>query len=242
VISHERLSGYFATGGFDSEAIARRLAAAFPQARVLIIIREQAAMLESFYSQYVSDGGVLPFSKLIRPMSRVLRRAPEFDIDYLCYDNLVGCYRSLFGADRVLVLPFELLTSDPARFVRRIGEHCGVAVDSELYADGLPRTNERRSVLLQGLVRQANRLQRSQLNPGGWFGTLPVHRGAQALAGRLSGPVDFVTPRFVRRAIVEPRRRHIAALIDGRYAASNSRLEDMTGLALRQWGYDLPDS
>jgi hypothetical protein len=240
VISHERLSGYFATGGFDSEAIARRLAAAFPAARVLVVVREQGAMLESFYSQYISDGGVLPFRKFMRPISQNLRRAPEFDLDYLCYDRLVACYRSLFGAERVLVLPFELLRSDPAGFVSRIGTHCSVSVDAAAYAGGLPRTNERRSVLVQGIIRQVNRLQRSQLNPGGLFETVPVHRAGQAHSRRLSGPVDALTPGFVERAILEPRRRHIAKLIDGYYAASNARLEEMTGLALGDFGYSLP--
>src|SRR5215218_14466 len=41
VLSAERLSGNPHSGGYDSKQIAERLAATFPEARVLIVIREQ---------------------------------------------------------------------------------------------------------------------------------------------------------------------------------------------------------
>jgi hypothetical protein len=242
VVSHERLSGYYATGGFDSAAIARRMAEAFPEARILIVVREQRAMLESFYSQYVSDGGVLPFAKFMRPMPQTRLRAPGFDPDFLLYDRLVQLYRGLFGADRVLVLPFELLKARPGEYVRRIGDHCGLTIGEDRFAAGLPRTNERRSIILQELVRQLNRVQRSQLNPGGLVERLPVHRAANEISRRLSGTVHALTPGFVNRAILEGRRRRITQLAGSRYAASNSALERITGLALTEWGYDLPDA
>ena len=240
VVSHERLSGYYATGGFDSAAIARRLAAAFPEARILVVVREQRSMLESFYSQYVSDGGVLPFGKLMRPMAQDLLRAPGFDPDFLRYDRLVALYRELFGGDRVLVLPFELLKARPGEFVRRIGAHCGLEIAEQRFAKGLPRTNERRSILLQELVRQLNRLQRGQLNPGGLTERLPVHRAANELSKRLSGAVDALTPGFLSRAILARRRGRIGELAASRYAESNAELERLTGLSLAEWGYDLP--
>lgn len=240
VVSHERLSGYFATGGFDSEAIARRLCTAFPAARVLIVVREQRAMLESFYSQYVTDGGVLPFGKFMRPISRSLRRSPDFDLDYLLYDRLAQLYMDLLGPANVLVLPFELLARRPADFLGRIAAHCGVPIDGERFAGGLPRTNDRRSVLLQELVRQVNRLQRSQLNPGGLFESLPINRLAGAVAARCTPAAEFVTPGFVARALSGRRRARIAQLVRGRFEDSNARLESLAGLALDEWGYALP--
>ena len=49
VISHERLSGYPHSGGHDSKEIAHRLAAVFPNAKVVIVIREQKSMILSNY-------------------------------------------------------------------------------------------------------------------------------------------------------------------------------------------------
>jgi len=47
VLSAERLSGNPDSGGYDSVHVAEYLAATFPEARVLIVIREQADMLVS---------------------------------------------------------------------------------------------------------------------------------------------------------------------------------------------------
>ena len=55
-VSHERLSGYPASGGFDSKLIADRLFASFEKASVLIIIREQKSIIRSWYQQYIKDG------------------------------------------------------------------------------------------------------------------------------------------------------------------------------------------
>ena len=57
VLSAERLSGNPDSGGYDSVHVAEYLAATFPEARVLIVIREQADMLVSGYERYVRNGG-----------------------------------------------------------------------------------------------------------------------------------------------------------------------------------------
>jgi hypothetical protein len=57
VLSAERLSGNPDSGGYDSVHVAEYLAATFPEARVLIVIREQADMLVSSYKRYVRNGG-----------------------------------------------------------------------------------------------------------------------------------------------------------------------------------------
>ena len=119
------MSGYPASGGYDSQLIADRLHRMVPRARVLIVIREQKSFLRSMYSQYVTDGGDLPLSRFLNPPEPHLNRVPGWDFDFLAYHRLIGYYRKLFGPERVLVLPFELLTREPRRFITDILRFCG---------------------------------------------------------------------------------------------------------------------
>lgn len=233
VISHERLSGYYATGGFDSAAIADRLYRAFPDARILIVIREQSAMLESAYSQYITDGGVMPFRKFMRLPSTEMRRAPEFDPSYFAYDHLIAKYQALFGRERVLVLPFELLRAAPAMFVAAITRHCGGLCDENSYAAGFPRANDRRNILVQSVVRWGNRWLWSQLNPAGVIESRWARGGLHWFAARISPLLDVVTPSALQRR----RAVRIKRFADELYGPSNRRVMDLTGLDLARWGY-----
>ena len=67
VVSFERFSGNPFSGGYDSKEIADRLVRVFPDARVLVIVREQRSMIVSTYKKYVREGGALPPSKFMRP-------------------------------------------------------------------------------------------------------------------------------------------------------------------------------
>jgi len=63
VLCAERLSGNPHFRSQDGEAIAVRVAAALPEARVLIGIREQRSILVSLYKQYVKRGGPVSFRR-----------------------------------------------------------------------------------------------------------------------------------------------------------------------------------
>lgn len=108
VISHERLSGYPASGGFDSRLIADRLKLHFPNARIFCLFREQAAMILSAWRQQVVDGGGLSLRRFLNPPEPNIRRMPMFDPAMYRYSRLLDHYRALFGADHVLFHPYEL--------------------------------------------------------------------------------------------------------------------------------------
>ena len=42
------------------------------------------------------------------------------------YDVLIGDYRAAFGSDKVILLPYELLRQDPARFAGEIERRLGL--------------------------------------------------------------------------------------------------------------------
>ena len=105
--------------------IAERLHQTFPEAKILIVIREQNDLLKSYYKQYVRGGGVLK----LRDYLNMKWRAPYFPkFNLLQYDfyQLVALYRDLYGSDRVLFLPYEWLRQKPERFVDQVFQFAGV--------------------------------------------------------------------------------------------------------------------
>lgn len=103
----------------DRQAAARaRLALLFPNAHILIVTRGFRSMILSSYSQYVRSGGREDLEALLRSGG---------DNHPWNYDRLVAGYRDSFGADRVIVLPYELLRADPAAFTSAIEARLGLS-------------------------------------------------------------------------------------------------------------------
>jgi len=104
-------------GGPIPEAQAKAcdiLAELFPAATILLVTRGFRSVLLSGFSEYVRDGGDRDFSVLLERGSGSGEQRGEHAWHY---DYLIGLYRAAFG-DRLIVLPYELLSSDPAAFLR----------------------------------------------------------------------------------------------------------------------------
>ena len=106
----------------------------FADPLILIITRGFQGTIAAGASQYVRQGGVLSVSRLARWYSE-----PEMiaGADALAYDRVVRIYEQAFGAESVIVLPYELLVDDPHRFLNILEDRLGVA-HREI---PIPRTN-----------------------------------------------------------------------------------------------------
>jgi len=237
VISHERLSGYPASGGFDQGIIADRLHAAFPEAKVLILIREQRSMIYSMYLQTISDGGTLSLRRFLKPPEPGLLRKPGFRFDYYCYDRLVRKYHGLFGAENVLVLPFEALRRDPKETIRQIISHGdGTASIDPDALDRLSNTvNKGRPIAFQAIRRRVNMLLRNQLSESGLV-TVPVNYVEQAVR-KLAPATEALRPLD---RVLKPRMQAIIAqACSEHFEESNRETERLTGLDLASFGYSV---
>src|SRR5207253_691573 len=63
-ISHEALAGDWPAGK-NSRFIARALRQAFPDARIVLVVRQQRGMLTSAHRQYVRQGGTANFQQFL---------------------------------------------------------------------------------------------------------------------------------------------------------------------------------
>lgn len=234
IFSHERFSGYPATGGFDSTIIARRLQRTLPEAKVLVVFREQLASILSFYSQYVSDGGDMSLKSYLHQYEPGLKRVPSFSPEFYRYDRLFRLYQDLFGVDRVRGLVYEQFRQDPDAFVARVCDLVDVGRDQVSFS----LLNQKRSALVQVGQRFMNRaFSDNQLSHSA---ILPIERFSKRFA-KVSRALGTVVPTGIDRAIEARWRKRIETAFDGRYADSNRNLSELISIDLAQFGYQLPE-
>ena len=114
------------------EAIAKaeRLKEIFKgELKIIIIIREQTAILTSQYRdhpfdpQNVSTGKPVSFENWYK-MTQNLRYFRFTDLIF--YDRMINFYDDLFGAKNVLVLPLELMSQNPELYAQKMAAFIGI--------------------------------------------------------------------------------------------------------------------
>jgi hypothetical protein len=237
VLSTPSLSGHPFSGGRDSKEIADRLKQVFPEARVLIVIREQRSMIVSTYKQYVKAGGACTLSRFLDPPPKW--RIPAFDFGHFEYDRLIRYYRSLYGREAVLALPYEQFVEDRRAFVQSIAELAGHSVPQDvLQRISVSPRNKARSALATSVSRPLNHLcPATDVNPS------PVLESTLmlSLASRVR-KVDLRKIAATRALAVRSEKRlrnQIAEAVGDRYAASNRATAELIGVDLGAYGWSV---
>jgi hypothetical protein len=238
VVCFGRLSGHAFSGGYDSKEIADRLKLVLPQGRILIVVREQRSMIVSTYKQYVKAGGSARPGHFLDPPNRDWR-VPTFDFGHFEYHHLVGYYRSLYGPDAVLVLPYEQLIEDGPSFVGRIADFAGRPVPDEILGRmSFARVHGARPALALSATRPLNRfVPPNTVNPAPLLESKAIFNIARRL--------QKVDPdrSWATRALATHSEKHLTStvheLVGDRYAASNRLLQEMVGIDLAALGWML---
>jgi len=185
---------------FDMAAAQSRvcstLASLFPGATVLVITRGFRAVIRSALSQYARSGGDTDARQLIAG-----HEADGLAVVYH-YDRLIAEYERAFGAENVIVMPFELLRDDADAFIRTIAARLGV----EPISAPSGRINEGISpaelVWYPRLTRLARRLPSQRLFDR-YIGAVERGRLRSAVNVlqrlRPGTPVDAIPEEFVER-------------------------------------------
>jgi hypothetical protein len=236
VVSFERFSGNPFSGGYDSKEIAHRLAEVFPEALVLVVIREQRSMIVSTYKQYVREGGTMTLRRFMKPPTSKSMRVPWFNLRHFEYHHLLTYYRRLFGPDRVLALAYEQFSADPRAFAQRISGFVGQTLSDEALRT-IP-FEERSNPSPTAPAIEARRLLNkigiaTELNPS------PLVRSR--LLKRL-GPTVQETTIFPARMVARGEaklRDTVAETVGDRYVESNRVTAELTGIDLATLGWML---
>jgi len=235
IISHELISGTPEGGPPSRRArTALRLREAFPDARIIVVVRRQQDYVLSVYGYRVLIRGLDR-----RSLAAYLAEHRDTLEPSLQYDLLVERYVELFGRDRVLVLAFEQLGKDMPGFVQRIVAYSGCPSDHSFSRD---RVNEStKSAAIIAINRALN-------------SPLDVTLGALRRGGMISHDNYLTLARpyfaFKERALNPLLRRAVgmrgakvalpAAWLERMrpvLAASNRRLATMASLDLASYGY-----
>lgn len=176
---------------------AQALRTKFPQAKALIAIRDQVDWLGSAYRYYVSQlakdrRSFLDFCET--PKGIVLLRAGHYDLT-------IRAYRDAFGAASVMVLRYETLRDDRARFLDDLCRFIGV---EPIPFEGAP-ANVGRTALAASLHARAP-----------WAGSLPRP---------VRGAAKTVADKIARRAKVASLSETEQRFIRSAFAASNLNTE-----------------
>jgi hypothetical protein len=169
VISNETFTGAVFFKSINNKLIADRLARLFPEAGIIVTIRNQYEMIESLHREHIRMGGTMSFSKFVGFNRGSF--TPSYLLDdstvnpeMFNYQKLLDYYVRLFGRDRVLVLPYEELLTDAGSFVERILSFVGVGQPPDFR--NVP-VNQGYGASQMRVARVLNRFLKSRLNPRG---------------------------------------------------------------------------
>lgn len=226
VLTMERLSGSPVTGSYDSKEISERLQEAFPEARIVICVREQVGMLFSQYHRYVAAGGTLPLERYASTRNKD-PRWPTFNFETFEYDLLVSQYMRLFGEENVLVCPLEMFKSDPHAYLERIFAFTGRSIIDEL------PVHRGESINHPTVTLSLKRLFNQFIYHSGGF----QQRRFTTKLRKLRNYSDRFVPMAVEFKTQQRLRAQVGSLLGERYRGSNRRLAALSALDLGSLGY-----
>ncbi len=239
VISNERLSGGAFFGGYDSVDIAKRLYSVFPNARIFMMIREQFDIIISQYFQKLKKGLGQSFQRYVG--KKVHDGRPSFMIDHYKYDRLIELYQQLFGKDKVLIYPFEALKADPFRLVNTLTRFCDLSLDfnPELNEKYKNQYNKHSNYFAASATRLLGPLFLSHAVNGYSPYALPISE-SKGMAGLrvLRKSLGYFIPRSWDNNLLKRQHEFLSTHFGPDYfAESNRKTEDLTGLNLKDLGY-----
>ena len=235
LITGESLVGHTHCGGYNAKTNADRLKQLCPEAKILIVVREQQATIRSLYKTFVTWGMPHSIDRILKPVDANL--SPQFNLDFLRYDLLVNYYQQLYGKENVLVLPYELFVEDGAEFLRRIFVFSNIGqVEEKIKKLPIKKKVNRGQTLVNLLIeRWRNRFfVASPFNYAGWFKPTEA-----SLKRRIARSKKNLFPAFMDSWFEAGFKRKVEAHCAGQFAASNQRLQQLTGLDLARFGYEL---
>jgi hypothetical protein len=243
VITQERLSGSPHSGGYDSQIIADRLKAVFPEARILIVIREQEAIILSAYKQYVRRGGGQPLGRYLAPPRTGGDHLPGFRFEFFEYPLLFGYYQELFGKARVLGLPYEMFVKQPETFVKTILRFCGLETPDSLVT-GLPFLDRPQRSLSYFSTTLKRRLSFAADEPSRFHRRSLFELTAEQRHTLMSWleSLDRRLPVVIRLRSEAAAQAIIRRAVKDRYDRSNALMGRLIDVPLAPFGYRVQDT
>lgn len=237
VISHERLSGYPYSGGYDRQSILYRIRGTELNPKLLLVIREQKAWLYSAWKQTITDTGAISLKNFVNeaPLENH-SRMPGVRLEYLNYARAVTDLFSMFGKENVCVVPMEMLMSDFQQFKYRLSSCIGMDI-GEMQSSVLTRRNESLKLSDLYLRYYINRwLVGSPTSPKGFIPER--YRIAKAIRYiAYHGSQRFLPEIPFKQKLVLHHKNIIDDAVGEFFNESNQKTSELLDIDLTKYGY-----
>lgn len=233
VISYESLIAAVYYKSVNLKSTAENLFALFPEATILITLRNQADIALSLHAQYVHEGGTLGLTEFLG-MNRVgLKEIDDnvLDLRSFEYDKVIKFYKELFGSTRISILFFEEFVANRDEFMFDLYQLMGIEGEQKMIEPS-GKTNEGYAKNQIRLARFMNRMFYSHFN-----------RNSLALNFKLPFSEKRINIAVLRKllqsslsfSILGRRKKDYSAFrknLKERFLASNERLASENNLKL----------
>lgn len=226
VFSDEKITSTFFSHP-DVGLKARRISKIFPDAKVILVLREQVDWIASQYRDHPFDPRGLDIG---RPVSiekwiDIALWSTEVKLfSMLSYNELIGLYEDLFGEENVCVLLFEELVDNLPHFSNKLSEFLGV-------------DNAKTLQLLKG--------KRENIGVSAYFNTYRAFKRKYLTFGILGkiykGNVKYFVEKLVsggEKQVIDISPQYVNKL-SAIFSEGNSLLNNRRNLGMEKYGYML---
>lgn len=231
VLSDEILSGLPFHSRFGQGVIMERIAHTFPQAKILITVREQTSLIYSAYGHYLRGGHTASLDNFLatpKDKSALVWRS-ILDHSYYDYEHLHHLYARKFGAKNVMIAPMEWMIGDTQDFLVVMQKFTGHSWPLPSVTTKNRKVNPAWTDLARTYIRVANRFEDQDAR----WNKKRKRFSKNAIASKISA----ATPKGLHERMKAKSLRKIAQAIGDQYAASNRTLSQKTGIDLERYGY-----
>lgn len=171
IISDEDLCGHMWSGGVQARRIADDLRSVFPDAKILITIREQVNAIVSSYKHFIRAGGSCSIGQYLKTGNEF--QVPLFNPLFFDYYSTVMYYQKIFGKQNVLCLAQELLSENKEEYIKNIQKFLNIREEKKYFDPRLLNTSNDKEAVWYYLLRLSGLFRKSR-NLSGKINLCPV--------------------------------------------------------------------
>jgi hypothetical protein len=158
LLSHENLIGPVVSGGFNGIAtkeLGERIKSVFPEAEIMIFIRNQPDIIASAYLQEIWEGSTYNINSFLFHKGRNLyNKMMMFSFTYFEYDKIIKYYSELFGEKKIHIFLYEDFLNNPSEFLANLSSVFDFDIDISLLKNDKNNTRLRKGLI--PFVKTAN--------------------------------------------------------------------------------------
>lgn len=229
ILSDEMLAGLPFHHSYARVIAAQNIKSIFPDAKILITIREQNAIIYSSYGHYIRAGFTATFDDfLAQPVEDTARLfTPILNLDHFDYFQLLLFYNRLFSSENIMVAPMEWMLRNQDAFTDRLSDFLDTFITWSPDV-AVEKVNPAWSEIALSAARQINKFYPQDAR---W------RHKMGSKANSLAWWINRLTPNSVQKHAKTRSLNRIDAVVGDRYRQSNQDLSKRIDMDLGQLGY-----